>query len=106
MARLPRYEAGRVQAAGIGQIDFAGMREQARFSESIGKMAAFVNREVQEREIKRTREEEEQNATYQRIQADTLKTALFYSSQRYQLPRPNNHQSLYRWIKLLEAWQT
>ena len=75
MARLPRYEAGRVQAAGIGQIDFAGMREQARFSESIGKMAAFVNREVQEREIKRTREEEEQNATYQRIQADSLKTA-------------------------------
>ena len=74
MARLPRYEAGRVQAAGIGQIDFAGMREQARFSESIGKMAAFVDREIQEREIKRTKEEEEQNAAYQRIQADTLKT--------------------------------
>jgi len=74
MARLPRYEAGRVQAAGIGQIDFAGMREQARFSESIGKMAAFVDREIQEREVKRTKEEEEQNDTYQRIQADTLKT--------------------------------
>ena len=75
MARLPRYEAGRVQAAGIGQIDFAGMREQARFSESIGKMAAFVNREVQEREIKRTREEEAANDLQQRMAIDNIVTA-------------------------------
>ena len=74
MARLPRYQAGQIQAAVPGRVEFAGMREKARFAENIGKMAAFVNREVQAREAKKTREEEEANATYQRIQSDTLKT--------------------------------
>jgi len=68
MARLPRYQAGGVQAVVPGRVEFAGMREQARFAESIGKMAAFVNREVQEREIRKTLEQEEQNALYQRTQ--------------------------------------
>ena len=82
MARLPRYQAGGVQAVVPGRVEFAGMREQARFAESIGKMAAFVNREVQEREIRKTREQEEQNALYQRTQVDALKTAFTTESNR------------------------
>lgn len=75
MARLPRYQAGGVQAVVPGRVEFAGMREQARFAESIGKMADFVNREVQARAIKRTREEEEANALQQRMAVDSIITA-------------------------------
>jgi hypothetical protein len=75
MARLPRYQAGQIQAAVPGRVEFAGMREKARFAENIGKMAAFVNREVQAREAKRTKEEEAANDLQQRMAIDNIVTA-------------------------------
>ena len=74
MARLPRYQKAGISAIDPGRVEFAGLRERQRFSESIGRMAAFVEREVQEREIKRTREEEESRKLQQRVSADTLLT--------------------------------
>jgi len=82
MARLPRYEKAGITAIDPGRVEFAGLRERQRFSESIGRMAAFVEREVEERQIKKTREQEEQNALYQRTQVDALKTAFTLESNR------------------------
>ena len=74
MARLPRYQKAGISAIDPGRVEFAGLRERQRFSESIGRMAAFVEREVEERQIKRTREEEEARKLQQRISVDTLLT--------------------------------
>lgn len=75
MARLPRYEKAGITAIDPGRVEFAGLRERQRFSESIGRMAAFVEREVEERRIKRTREEEAARQLQQKISSDSLLTA-------------------------------
>ena len=93
MARLPRYQKAGISAIDPGRVEFAGLRERQRFSESIGRMAAFVEREVEERQIKRTREEEEARKLQQRISVDTLltnasveMTKLYNESEAAELP--------------------